>query len=132
MFETGDEALVEAAGEPGKDTPQFLALSLYRFAYRGGRRRVRLHGRSPFAESNGNATPWYREALHRRSDGNGDETPSPDKGLRKKASELLYMAYDEPGPDGLAKFEPRIYCFSSHPPTTLTGCSLLCDPTATP
>ena len=96
MFETGDEALVEAAGEPGKDTvtPQFLALSLYRFDYRSGRQRARLHGRSPFAESNGNATPWHREALHRRSDGNGDETPSPDKGLRKKASELTM----NPGP----------------------------------
>ena len=101
MSETGDEALVEAAGEPGKNTPHFLALSLYRFAYRSGRRRARLHGRSPFAESNGNTTPCYREEYHRRFEGNGDETPGPDKGLLRKAPELLDTAFDAHGPDGL-------------------------------
>ena len=121
MSETGDEALVKAAGEPGKDIPQFLALSLYRFAYRSGRRRARLHGRSPFAEGNGNATPWYREELHRRSEGNGDGTPSLYKDLRKKASVLLYTAYDEHGPYGRAvvlrrNSSRRIYCFlPTHP-----------------
>ena len=48
MTETADEALVEAAGDPGIDIPHFLALSLYRFAYRSGRRLARLYGRSPF------------------------------------------------------------------------------------
>ena len=85
-----------------RDIPHFLALlSLYRFAYRSGRRRARLHGRSPFAESNGNTTPCYREECHRRFEGNGDETPGPDKGLLRKAPELLDTAFDAHGPDGL-------------------------------
>ena len=65
MSETGDEALVEAAGEPGKDTPQFLALSLHRFAYRSGRRRARLHGRSSRRSGSGQFHPVPKHSHNR-------------------------------------------------------------------